>query len=60
MDSNASSPVVASILPGLKGYNFGPQIDQALAVIYNVSPWTVLFTLFAMCVVYDQGTSIHS
>ncbi|KAF4125281.1 sterol 22-desaturase [Geosmithia morbida] len=54
MDVNASSPVVASVLPSIKSYNFGPQLDQALEVIYNVSPWTVLFTFLAICVVYDQ------
>jgi hypothetical protein len=28
---------------------------MVLEAITTASPWTILLTLFAMCVVYDQG-----
>lgn len=33
-----------------------PQLDHVLDAIATASPWTLLLTLLAMCIVYDQGT----
>lgn len=43
----ATSKLTAAGLP--------PQIDYVIDTITSASPWTLLLTLFAMCVVYDQS-----
>lgn len=35
-----------------------PQIDYVIDAVSSVSVWTMLLTVVAMCVVYDQGKSL--
>lgn len=35
--------------------NVPPQLDYVVETITNASIWSVLVTIFAMCVVYDQS-----
>lgn len=35
--------------------NIPPQLDFVVETITNAGFWTLLFTLFATCVVYDQS-----
>lgn len=41
------------------GFNFPPKLDMLVEAVTAASPWTILFTLLAICVVYDQGMSIN-
>lgn len=58
MAANASS-AFTSVLASTKsvGINLSPNIDLVLETLTATSPWTLLFTVFAMCVVYDQSMS---
>ena len=60
MDANASSSAFTSVLASTKslGTNFAPHIDLVRETLSATSPWTLLLTVLAMCVVYDQGTSL--
>lgn len=59
--ANVSS-VFTSVVAGSKhvGASIPPQIDYVFEMLSTTSPWTLLLTLFAMCVVYDQGMSVAS
>ncbi|OAA44407.1 cytochrome P450 61 [Metarhizium rileyi] len=56
MDANTSSSAFPSMLASSKygGINVPPQLDMVLDAVTTASPWTILLTLLAMCVVYDQ------
>lgn len=53
----SSSSAFTSVLAGSSKYGGGvvpPQLDYVFDAISAAGPWTLLLTLFAMCVVYDQ------
>jgi C-22 sterol desaturase len=56
--SNATSftSMLASSRYG--GVTLPPQVDLILDTIVNLSPWTLAFTLLAICVAYDQFSYI--
>lgn len=60
MDANTSSSTFASMLASSKyaGFNVPPQLDMVLEAVTTASPFAVLLTIFAMCVVYDQSMSV--
>ncbi|KAM5370561.1 hypothetical protein ACJZ2D_008494 [Fusarium nematophilum] len=53
---NATAEGFTSVLAGSKYANVGipPQLDYVVETISNAGVWTWLFTLLAVCVVYDQ------
>ncbi|KAG6041673.1 hypothetical protein E4U41_002947 [Claviceps citrina] len=57
MEANNSTSAFTSMLAGPKYGTIGvvhTQLDTVVAAITAASPWTILLTIFAMCVVYDQ------
>ncbi|KHN97884.1 cytochrome P450 61 [Metarhizium album ARSEF 1941] len=56
MEANSSSSAFPSILASSKygSINVPPQLDMVLEAVSTAGPWTILLTLLAMCVVYDQ------
>lgn len=52
-----SSSTFSSVLASSKFTAAGlpPQVDYVIDAVTAASPWTLLLTLFAMCVVYDQS-----
>lgn len=58
-NASASSSTFASVLASAGGPSWGPRLDFARDVFFSTSAWTVILTVIAMCVVYDQSTSIH-
>lgn len=54
-NSTTFTSVLASARVG--GVAFPPQLDYVFETISSVSVWTLLLTVLAMCVVYDQCTS---
>lgn len=58
MDANTSSSAFPSMLAGSKygNINVPPQLDMILDAVTTASPWTIILTILAMCVVYDQST----
>jgi C-22 sterol desaturase len=52
MAANATSSPLATIKFG--AVNVPPQLESLVDYVSNVSIWTVLGTLFAIAVVYDQ------
>ncbi|KAL6860518.1 RNA polymerase C-22 sterol desaturase [Amphichorda felina] len=60
MDANTSSSAFTSVLASTKslGTNFAPHIDLVRETLSATSPWTLLLTVLAMCVVYDQVSYI--
>ena len=57
MASNVSSSAFSSMLASSKygGVALPPQIDYVLDTVSNASIWTILLTLLAVCVAYDQS-----
>lgn len=54
----ASNTTFTSMLAGSKfasAAGLPPQVDYVIDAVTSVGPWTLLLTVFAMCVVYDQG-----
>lgn len=56
MEVSSNSSGFTSIIANSKyaNVNIPPQIDYVVDTIANAGPWTLLLTLFLMCVVYDQ------
>lgn len=61
MDANASSSAFTSVLASTRSSsgNFSPHIDLVLETLSATSPWTMLLTILAMCVVYDQSMCLR-
>lgn len=59
---NSTSSGFTSVLASTKFASAGlpPQVDYFVDKVASASIWTVLITLFAMCVVYDQSMSLPS
>lgn len=57
MESNATT--FTSVLANAKlgNVNVPPQIDYMIETVTNASAWTILFTLLALAVAYDQSES---
>ena len=57
MDTNATS--FTSPLANAKygSVNVPPQVEYIIDAVSNASGWTILFTLLAVAVAYDQSTS---
>lgn len=57
--ANSTSGGFTSMLVNSKyaSVNIPPQLDYVVETISNAGFWTILFTLFALCVVYDQCAS---
>jgi len=55
--ANASSSAFTSVLANAKygGVAVPPQLDYVVDAITTASPWALLLTIFAVCVVYDQS-----
>ncbi|CEJ80314.1 Putative C-22 sterol desaturase [[Torrubiella] hemipterigena] len=59
----ASNTTFTSMLAGSKfasAAGLPPQVDYVIDAVTSVGPWTLLLTVFAMCVVYDQVSYIMS
>lgn len=56
LNSTRVSSVFTSVLANSKyvGANIPPQLDYVIDTITTAGPWTWLFTILAVCVVYDQ------
>lgn len=57
MDANGSSSAFTSILASTTGASFtsSPNVNYVIEAVATTSAWTWLFTVLAMCVVYDQS-----
>lgn len=57
MAANASSSAFASVIASAKplAVNLPPTVDYVVQAVTSASPLTVLVTIIAMCVLYDQG-----
>lgn len=55
VNSTASGFTSVLASAGYGNVNIPPQLDQVVDIISNVGPFTVILTLFLMCVVYDQS-----
>jgi hypothetical protein len=57
MAANISQAAFASVVANTnpKDFNLSPSLDHVIRTISATSPWTVLFTILAMCVAYDQS-----
>ena len=55
--ANSSSSAFTSVLANAKygGVAVPPQLDYVVEAITTASPWALLLTIFAVCVVYDQS-----
>ena len=56
--NNTVSSGFTSIIANSKyaNVNIPPQIDYVVDIISNAGVWSVLLTIFLMCVVYDQSS----
>lgn len=57
MDSNTTTftSVLANANAKLGNVNIPPQVDYVIERVTNASAWTILFTLLAIAVAYDQS-----
>jgi hypothetical protein len=56
---DAANTTFTSVLAHAKlgNVNIPPQVDYVIDAVSNASIWTILGTLFALAVLYDQGES---
>lgn len=55
MDVNGSTAAFASKLAGSSSFSSSPNVNYVIDAVATTSAWTWIFTVLAVCVVYDQS-----
>jgi sterol 22-desaturase len=55
MDVNGSTSAFTSMLAGSSSFTSSPNVSYVIEAVATTSAWTWIFTVLALCVVYDQS-----